>query len=100
MEVNSQICFSFIFCFGRCVCFWWTDRCDHDLLLFSDIEEDSCHGKELPNWERGIPEGSREMQEEVKRIYRRETLRSYHTPSGVRLSSSPRVATLKEIISS
>jgi hypothetical protein len=52
------------------------------------MEVDRGHGEELPNCERGIPEGSREMQEKAQRTHRRETLRSYHASISVRVSLS------------
>ncbi|KAK7834987.1 l-ascorbate peroxidase [Quercus suber] len=53
-------------------------------VLISNIEEDRLHGKELPNSERGVPEGSGEMQEEAQRTHRREKMCSYHAPIGTK----------------
>ena len=39
--------------------------------------------KKKSNSERGVPEGSGEMQEEAQRTHRREKMCSYHAPIGV-----------------
>lgn len=65
-----------------CSCSLIDDICGL-ILLSQNIEEDRLHGKELPNCERGVPEGSGEMQEEAQRTHRREKMCSYHAPFGV-----------------
>ena len=91
--MNDEVCFS---CFVSlpflrtekwielfvCSCSLIDDTCGL-ILLSQNIEEDRLHGKELPNSERGVPEGSGEMQEEAQRTHRREKLCSYHAPIGV-----------------
>lgn len=46
-------------------------------------------GEVVPNSERGVPEGRREMQEEATGSDRREELRPYHAPDSVRTLTFP-----------